>query len=124
MFVSEYQINIPYKIYRHTFKNKFNIKFGYPRSDTCAECDTYRQKLNNKSLSEDELQQVNVQKELHLRKAEAFFTLRRNYKAKAQAGEVECVTFDYMQNLPLPHIRTNPIFYARNYGIMSLAFTT
>nr|CAI5843897.1 unnamed protein product [Callosobruchus analis] len=85
MFVSEYQINIPYKIYWHTFKNKFNIKFGYPRSDTCAECDTYRQKLNNKSLSEDELQQVNIQKELHLRKAEATFSLRRKYKAKAQA---------------------------------------
>ncbi|CAH1103747.1 unnamed protein product [Psylliodes chrysocephalus] len=126
MFVSEYKINIPYKIYWHTFKNKFSIKFGYPRSDTCAECDSYAQKLNNKELMGEERKNIETQKELHLRKAEAFFDLRRKYKAKAQAGEIECLTFDYMQNLPLPHIPTNPVFYARQlwyyiFGVHNVA---
>lgn len=126
MFVLEYKINIPYKIYWSTFKNSFCIKFGFPRSDTCAECDIYLQKLNDKTLTGEERDSVMAQKELHHRKADAFFALRRKYKAKAQAGEVECLTFDYMQNLPLPHIPTNPVFYARQlwyyvFGIHNVA---
>lgn len=126
MFISEYKINIPYKIYWFTFRNSFSIKFGFPRSDTCAECDMYTQKLNDKAVVGEELNSVTAQKELHLRKAETFFALRRKYKTKAQAGEVECLTFDYMQNLPLPHIPTNPVFYARQlwyyvFGVHNLA---
>lgn len=118
MFVSEYKISIPYKIYWQTFKNKFSIKFGYPRSDTCAECDTYAQKLNNKELIGEERKNVEAQKELHLRKAQAFFDLRRKYRTKALAGEVECLTFDFMQNLPLPHIPTNPVFFCPSIMVL------
>lgn len=28
-------------------------------------------------------------------------------------GQLTCISFDYMQNLPLPHIKTSDVFYAR-----------
>ncbi|KAF2890993.1 hypothetical protein ILUMI_15180 [Ignelater luminosus] len=65
-----------------------------------------------KNLSEEELATLTAERELHLRKADAFFDLKRRYKAKAEVGEIECVTFDFMQNLPLPYIPSNSAFYA------------
>ncbi|KAI4455560.1 dna-directed rna polymerases i ii and iii subunit rpabc2 [Holotrichia oblita] len=83
------------------------------QSDTCAECDTFQQKLNSTSVTEEEKAEIRIRKELHQRKAEAFHRLKRQYKATAQTGEITCLTFDFMQNLPLPHIPTNPVFFSR-----------
>ncbi|KAF2890202.1 hypothetical protein ILUMI_15971 [Ignelater luminosus] len=74
---------------------------------------------------EEELPTLTAEKELHLSKADAFFDLKRRYKAKAEAGEIECLTFDFVQNLPLPYIPSNPAFYARQlwyyvFGIHNL----
>ncbi|KAF2890228.1 hypothetical protein ILUMI_15945, partial [Ignelater luminosus] len=68
---------------------------------------------------------LTAEKELHLRKADAFFDLKRRYKAKAEAGEIECLTLDFMQNLPLPYNPSNLAFYARQlwyyvFGIHNL----
>lgn len=112
-FLQEYYLNVPYKMYWKIFKTKFNIKFGFPRSDTCAECDQYEHTLSKKGISEAEAASCKFKKELHLRKANAFHTKKRNYKEQARAGEISCITFDFMQNLPLPHIPSNPVFYAR-----------
>lgn len=113
IFLEKYRINISYKSYWRIFRTHFNIKFGFPRSDTCSECDRIAQQLNNLELNAEERTKLNVEKELHLRKAEAFFELKRQYKIKAKAGEVMCISFDFMQNLPLPHIPSNPVFYSR-----------
>ena len=113
MFLEQYFINIPYKIYWQTFKREFKIKFGFPRSDTCPECDSYTQKLNNDNITEQEKVSLCAQRELHLRKAEAFFTAKKQFSISAKAGDLVCLSFDYMQNLPLPHIPTNPVFYSR-----------
>ncbi|KAF2904081.1 hypothetical protein ILUMI_02098 [Ignelater luminosus] len=99
------------KVYWFIFK-EFNIKFNFPRSDTCVQCDIYKQKLNEKNLSEEELATLTAEGELHLRKADAFFDLKTRYKAKVEAGKIECLTFDFMQNLPLPYIPSNPAIYA------------
>lgn len=102
-FVLKYHINIPYKSYWTVFKT-FNIHFGYPRSDTCNMCDS----LNSKIKAEErdfEKSQLIVQKTLHLKKAEAFRSLKRSYIQKAKQDLINCISFDYMQNLPLPHLR-------------------
>lgn len=112
-FLQEYYLNVPYKMYWKVFKTKFNIKFGYPRSDTCAECDRFEHTLSNKQISDAERASCLMQKELHLRKASTFHSKKRSYREKARAGEITCLTFDFMQNLPLPHIPSNPVFFAR-----------
>lgn len=126
LFVAEYKLNIPYKIYWSVFTKDFNIKFGLPRSDTCAECDNINQKLNSQNISDEEKLQLSTTRELHLRKAEAFHAMKRYYREKAQRNEVTCISFDFMQNLPLPHIPTNPVFFSRQlwyyiFGVHDLA---
>lgn len=72
------------------FKNDFNMKFGFSRSDTCSECDSLQQKLavdQRKKKKETDL----AKRKLHLRKAEAFFEAKRRYKMKAKAGEIVCI---------------------------------
>lgn len=125
MFRSEYLINIPYKIYWKIFKTNFNINFGFPRSDTCAQCDSFQQKLTSQEITDAEKIQITMEKEIHLRKAEAFFTMKKRYQIQAKAGEIDCISFDFMQNLPLPHIPSNPVFYSRQlwyhiFGIHNL----
>jgi hypothetical protein len=48
------------------------------------------------------------------------------WKAKAKSGEATVILFDFMQNLPLPHIRNNAVFFAYQlwyyvFGIHNLA---
>lgn len=112
LFLEKYRINASYKVYWSIFTTKFNIKFGLPRTDTCTMCDMLRQKIE---ANEDEAEgkKLATQKELHLRKAEAFYSLKRKWKQEARTNKATVISFDFMQNLPLPHIRTNTVFYAR-----------
>lgn len=125
MFLEEYKINVSYKVYWSIFHNKFNIKFGLPRTDTCTVCDSLQQKVD--AADNDDLKHpLTIEKKLHLRKAEAFYNLKRVWKAKAKKGEAMVVCFDFMQNLPLPHVRDNLTFRCRQlwyyvFGIHSLA---
>ncbi|KAF2889159.1 hypothetical protein ILUMI_17014 [Ignelater luminosus] len=106
---------LPESVYWFTFNKELNIKVSFLRSDTCAQCDIYKQKLNEKNLSEEELPTLTAKRELHLRKADAFFDLKRRFSAKDEAGEIECLTFDFMQNLPFPCISSNPAFMLVSY---------
>ncbi|KAF2893539.1 hypothetical protein ILUMI_12634 [Ignelater luminosus] len=84
-------------------------------SDGYNECDSAILEENPysyKGILSGELATLTAERELHLRKADAFFDLKKRYKAKAEAGETEYLTFDFMQNLPLPYIPSNPAFYA------------
>ena len=46
--------------YRHTFRERFNLGFGVPRSDTCKECDAYKIKVFDSNLDEDTRKQLNI----------------------------------------------------------------
>lgn len=112
LFLEIYKIHVSYKVYWKVFTTKFKIKFGLPRTDTCTFCDTLRQKLAA-NQTEDARNSLRLEQELHLRKAEAFYALKRKWKQDARESKATVISFDYMQNLPLPHIRTNTVFYAR-----------
>lgn len=114
MFLEEHPgAKSSYRVYWKIFYTEFNLKFGLPRSDTCGTCDRYQSKSG--CDDPEEVKKLNIEKELHLIKAEKFYAIKRKYKLKARADpeNFTCVSFDYMQNLPMPHIRTNAVFYAR-----------
>ena len=124
-FLDEYRINVPYKLYWKIF-DTFNIAFGYPRSDTCSTCDQLRVKLASDKLTSSDTQRLDTLKELHHRKANAFAGLKRHFKGQAKDGLATVISFDYMQNLPVPQLTTNKIFYARQlwyyvFGVHDLA---
>lgn len=124
--MEELRINITYtyRIYYTVFKTNFNIKFGFPRSDTCSICDELNLKI--KCATDTAKAELISQKTLHLHKAKKFRELKNAYKQKAQRGECMVISFDYMQNLPLSHIQTGDVFYSRQmwyyvFGIHDLA---
>lgn len=82
-----------------------------PRSDTCAKCDELEKKIEN---NDGEFRnEILKEKQLHLKQANKFHELKKMYSVRARTGKVDMLSFDYMQNLPLPHIPTGDVFYAR-----------
>lgn len=124
LFLNETRICISYRVYYNIFTHHFNIKFGLPRSDTCSICDELNLKI--KCATDQAKNELITQKKLHLCKAKKFKDLKKAYKEKARLGECMVLTFDFMQNLPLPHIQTSDVFYSRQmwyyvFGIHDLA---
>lgn len=125
LFLNEVKVNASYLVYYQVFKNEFNISFGMPRTDTCAKCDELTLKINS-TVDIETKQKLIQEKDLHLRKAEKFRQIKNHYKLEARAGKCMAISFDFQQNLPLPHIRTSDVFYKSQlwyyvFGIHDLA---
>src|SRR5258705_288220 len=113
LFVENTGRDVSYKVYWSIFNNSFNIKFGLPQTDTCEACDKYRHSIAAAADPEEKLRLVG-ERDLHHRKASAFHALKRKYKARARANSgTVVISFDFMQNLPLPHCRTGTVYWSR-----------
>lgn len=58
-----------YQTYREIFKRDFNISLGYPRSDTCSQCDKFTDKLKIAAGDDTEITKLQTEEDLHLHKA-------------------------------------------------------
>lgn len=55
-----------------------------------------------------------MKKTLHLKKAEKFYKLKKNYRKKSMKTDtIEAISIDYQKNLPTPNITTNDAYYRR-----------
>ncbi|KAG8289470.1 hypothetical protein J6590_108551 [Homalodisca vitripennis] len=112
--------------YRQIFNTNFNLSFGYPRCDTCSTCDeltvnieSIQSKLALLADNHNDFAKLNCElfykkKELHLRRADSFYTIKRNARLEAQRDKTkEAITMDYQKNLPIPNISTNDVYYRR-----------
>ena len=101
-------------MYHHNNYEEFNLHFGYPNSDTCATCERFRIQLNSPSLTEGCQEKIDLPqgREDHLRSAEGFYSsLRLNTELAKKNDHISTISFDFQQNLPLPHL---PVFYTCN----------
>ena len=120
-----------YESYRKIFNNKFNISFGYPRSDTCSTCERLAAKpacldseiqagAGDAPAHQEERHQANVEKELHQRKAQVFYDRKKAAKRMAQQDPTTlAVAFDFQKELPLPNKTTSDVFYRRQLSVHS-----
>ena len=95
---------------RHTFKRARNGGGLEPR--LCGTCDA----LNIEIEAAGDAQKVFLQsqRENHLRQAENFYaSLRTDTRLAKLNAHIATVTFDFQQNLPLPHIPVGEVFYMR-----------
>lgn len=114
--------------YREIFNIKFNLTFGYPRCDTCSTCDEFtvqiesvHSKLSLPTTTRNEVLKLNYElknllqkKELHLKRADSFYKLKKNARLAAQKDKTkEAIAMDFQKNLPLPNISTNDVYYRR-----------
>ncbi|CAH1109092.1 unnamed protein product [Psylliodes chrysocephalus] len=86
------QVKISYNRYREIFNDKFNIGFGYPRSDTCSKCDETAVVLETLESTEakaqeyekpkllTEIEKLETEKKVYLSGANAFNDRKRAFK--------------------------------------------
>lgn len=75
---------VSYQTYREIFKRDFNISFGYPRTDTCSQCDEFTAKLKIAAGNDTEIKKLQAEKELHLRKATTFYDRKKKARLRAR----------------------------------------
>jgi len=104
---------LKYAYFYNYFITNFNISLTHPRTDTCQTCDRLKNIFENETNNE-EIASLNLEKEIHLRKAEIFYKNLRELSLKAKENnDVDVLSFDYRQNMSLPHITSGVVFYKR-----------
>lgn len=100
--------------YRHIFNTKFNLHFHVPRQDTCKSCDQYKQKIDVED-NERRTNELKIQHNLHLRKAEkARQSLRKDGEDAKENPEIYTITIDLQKALPFPKLSVSEAYYTRN----------
>lgn len=112
---------VSYETYRNIFNTKFNISFGQPRSDTCSICDKFTAETNRLKLqenSESTIRKLQIENEVHKRKAQGFYDKKRSSKRKAQGTDsFLAIAMDYQKNVYLPNVPTNEVYYLRQLSM-------
>lgn len=114
---------VSYETYRNIFNTKFNISFGYPRSDTCSQCDRFTAEVNRlRAEGTPEaavaIRRLEIENELHKRKAESFYDKKRAARRRDRtSNDFIAVAMDYQKNVYLPNIPTNDVYYMRQLSM-------
>lgn len=109
-------------LYRKIFNEEFNLSFGYPRSDTCETCDLLNVAIRA-SASEEERETKKEELATHQENAsKGYQMLRSDTESTKGVRNHTLVTFNLMQNLPVPTLTHGSMFYSRqlwvyNFGI-------
>ncbi|GFN96968.1 hypothetical protein PoB_002347400 [Plakobranchus ocellatus] len=91
------------RMFSEIFVTKKNVHFGQPNLDTCKTCE----KLEMDSRANPSDGNINRERELHLRKAEAgqeIPVMKNDFEASKANNGQWTIAFDFQQTLPTPHI--------------------
>ncbi|KAE8742480.1 hypothetical protein FOCC_FOCC011976 [Frankliniella occidentalis] len=103
--------SVSYSTYQRLFKT-LKLKFHPRLSDTCSKCVTFVATI--KHALEEEKAVLEKEYQLHLRKAEKAYELKKEMKSKAQEDEtIRVFVFDLEQCLPSPDLNCGTIYYKR-----------
>lgn len=119
MFLMKHpKLKVGYDYFLRFFHENFDLSFGRPQVDTCCTCEEIKIKLKNQNLNDAAKRVAAAELAVHKRKAGAFY---RNLKAEtgnvATHDGVLSLCIDYMQNISLPCIPVQEIFYLRQLTV-------
>lgn len=101
-----------YYFYLKIFKEKFSLSFGRPQVDTCCQCEALDIKMKSKSLNETAKLAAKAEKEVHEGRAKKFHKKMNEIKELClQDDSHGAICIDFMQNLMLPNIPVQEVFY-------------
>ncbi|CAI6374563.1 unnamed protein product [Macrosiphum euphorbiae] len=104
---------VKYPYFLKYFNNNFNLSFGNPKSDTCQTCDRLDNFINAELNTDIKLSLIE-EKQIHQKKAELFYAdLKRLSLESKENTDLEVLSFDFQQNMPLPHVPCGDVFYKR-----------
>lgn len=119
LFVTKYpELNVKYNFYYKVFKEHFNLSFGRPQVDVCGKCEELSQKIKNLQLNDNAKRVAAAEKMIHIRKSKKFYAKIKEIEVKAKENDhILGISVDYMQNLPLPNIPVQEVFYYRQLWV-------
>lgn len=103
--------------YRHIFNTKFNLSFHRPLTDTCVTCDKLQVTIEHGN--EDSKREAQIQKELHLRKAECAKQAKDECHNVSDDNQV-ALCFDLQKMMPTPHVTNSKAYYYRQLWTYNL----
>lgn len=105
---------VKYEYYLKHFNENFGYRFGRPQVDVCQKCEELGVKLKSSVLNDTAKRVAAAELVVHKRRAAKFYNKIKSVKDLCNNNEnVAAIVFDYMQNLPLPFMPVNDMFYLR-----------
>ena len=99
-------------MYSNIFNYEFNIAFGYPRSDICDLCERHQVAIKAAAAKSNlaEKRELEVEHELHIRKADVFTIQINEVNESAQAllpdGDTAVLAMDYKKKFAVASHRS------------------
>nr|CAH7762622.1 unnamed protein product [Callosobruchus chinensis] len=114
----EWRHTVKYEFYLKYFKENYALIFGRPQVDACSECERLGAKIRSKSLNANAKRVATAELIVHKQRAQKFYKKLQNVQKLCQERpDVAGITFDFIQNLPLPNIPVQEIFYFRQLWV-------
>lgn len=102
--------NMKYNTYFQYFRKNSPFSFRKPRTDTCDMCEKFTVKMKENPTDMN----TKTMFQLHERKVAAYKELKNKTIEEAKSNnDILVLEFDYGQNLPLPKLTVNSVFYKR-----------
>ncbi|KAF2902830.1 hypothetical protein ILUMI_03357 [Ignelater luminosus] len=87
--------------------------------DTCNRCEELSVKIKSASLMEAAKKVTVAEKMIHERRSKMFYTMLKNTAVECKKrDDLAAVAFDYMQNLQLPFIPVQDLFYLTQLSVL------
>lgn len=109
---------IKYEYYNKIFKENFALRFGRPAVDTCCKCEELDLRINSKTLNEVAKRVALGEKCVHIKRSKKFQHKIKEATEKSRNDEKFLgICYDYMQNVSLPIIPVQDLFYLRQLTV-------
>nr|CAI5821873.1 unnamed protein product [Callosobruchus analis] len=119
LFIKKWpDLDVKYEYYLKYFNENYSLRFGRPQVDVCGECERLGTALKDPNLNDNAKRVHAAELMVHKRRAKKFYSqLEAITKLCNEREDVCAISFDYMQNLPLPNIPVQEIFYFRQLWV-------
>ncbi|KAJ9600387.1 hypothetical protein L9F63_009315 [Diploptera punctata] len=105
---------IKYEYYLKHFNDNYGYRFGRPQVDVCSTCEDLNTKIKSSTLNDVAKRAAVAELLVHKRRAKKFYSKMENVKNICkERNDVMAIAFDFMQNMPLPFIPVQEMFYLR-----------
>lgn len=110
--------DVKYNFYYQIFKERYSLSFGRPQVDSCVTCEELSVKIKSGTLNEVAKRVSVAEKMVHIRRSKKFFDKIKAVAALVkQSDDSVGICIDYMQNLELPNIPIQDMFYLRQLSV-------
>lgn len=105
---------IKYEYFLNYYKENYGYRFGRPQVDVCCTCEDLNRKIKSLTLNDGAKRAATAELIIHKRRDCKFYKKMKSISEICSArNNVAGIVFDFMQNLPLPSIPVQEMFYLR-----------